>query len=222
MCSLLSTLSLFSLFKMMMSTSLLCTEQWAAWSPHLQLLQHSLKCSDVQWHFEKSVILHSQQLIQLLRINTSWLWIRMALMYDSWWVLTWFSVIQCCTNETFTSHSARMIIVWEKWAYRVSCCWSTKRTELTSAATQTKVTTYTLYKMRALWAVSFKTHICTTLTLLLLLLLLLLYLSYKSQCWNIQLRKVSHTKDNDEEVEEERKRDLRRKMRGFITHFTDK
>jgi len=28
-------------------------------------------------------------------------------------------------------------------------------------------------------------------------------------------------KVNDEKVEEERKRDLRKKMRGFITHFTD-
>jgi len=29
-------------------------------------------------------------------------------------------------------------------------------------------------------------------------------------------------KDDDEEVEEERKKDLRREMRGFITHFTDR
>jgi len=29
-------------------------------------------------------------------------------------------------------------------------------------------------------------------------------------------------KDDSEEVEEKRKRDLRRKMREFITHFTDK
>jgi len=29
-------------------------------------------------------------------------------------------------------------------------------------------------------------------------------------------------KDDDEEVKEERKRDLRKKMRGFITHFTDR
>jgi len=27
---------------------------------------------------------------------------------------------------------------------------------------------------------------------------------------------------DDEEVEEERKRDLRKKVRGFITHFTDR
>jgi len=37
-----------------------------------------------------------------------------------------------------------------------------------------------------------------------------------------QLRKISHTKDNDEEVEEERKRNLRRKMKKFITHFTER
>ncbi len=30
------------------------------------------------------------------------------------------------------------------------------------------------------------------------------------------------TKVNSEKVEEERKRNLRRKMRGFITHFTDR
>jgi len=29
-------------------------------------------------------------------------------------------------------------------------------------------------------------------------------------------------KVDDEKVEEERKRNLRRKMRGFITHFTNK
>jgi len=29
-------------------------------------------------------------------------------------------------------------------------------------------------------------------------------------------------KDDNEEVEEERKKDLRKKMRGFITHFTDR
>ena len=31
----------------------------------------------------------------------------------------------------------------------------------------------------------------------------------------------SHTKDDDEEVEKERKKDLRKKMRRSITHFTD-
>jgi len=29
-------------------------------------------------------------------------------------------------------------------------------------------------------------------------------------------------KVNDEKVEEERKRNLRKKVRGFITHFTDR
>ena len=29
-------------------------------------------------------------------------------------------------------------------------------------------------------------------------------------------------RDESEEVEEERKRNLRRKVRGFITHFTDR
>ena len=29
-------------------------------------------------------------------------------------------------------------------------------------------------------------------------------------------------RDDDEEVEEEKKRDLRRKMREFITHFTER
>jgi len=37
-----------------------------------------------------------------------------------------------------------------------------------------------------------------------------------------QSREISHTKDDGEEVEKERKRDLRREVRGFITHFTDK
>jgi len=50
---------------------------------------------------------------------------------------------------------------------------------------------------------------------------LLLSLSYESQCWNIQSREISHTKDDNEEVEEERKRNLRKEIRKFITHFTD-
>ena len=37
-----------------------------------------------------------------------------------------------------------------------------------------------------------------------------------------QLRKISHMRDDNEKVEEERKKDLRRKMREFITHFTER
>jgi len=37
-----------------------------------------------------------------------------------------------------------------------------------------------------------------------------------------QSKKISHTKDDSEEVEEERKKDLRRKVREFITHFTER
>jgi len=37
-----------------------------------------------------------------------------------------------------------------------------------------------------------------------------------------QSRKVSHTKGENEEVEEERKRDLRRKVKKVITHFTER
>jgi len=98
--SLSSVLLLFSSFKMMMSTLLLYMKQQAAWSHHLQLLQHSLKCFDVQQHSEKSVILCFWQLIQLSEINTLWLWIKIALMYDSWWVLICCNVIQFCTNKT--------------------------------------------------------------------------------------------------------------------------
>jgi len=141
-CSSSLTLLLFLLFKITMRMSLLCTEQWAVWSCHLQLLQHLLKCFDVWQHFKKSVILCFWQLTQSAEINTLWLWIKIALMYDSWWVLTWFSVIQSCTNRTFTLSSTRMIIVWEKWVYWASCCWSTKRTELSSAAARTRATTY--------------------------------------------------------------------------------
>ena len=136
------TLLLFSSFKMTMRTSLLCMKQWAAWSCHLQLSQHSLKCFNVQWHFRKSLILHVWQLVQLTEINTLWLWIRIALMYDNQWVLTWFNIIQSCMNKTFTLSSVRMIIVWEKWAYWVSCCWSTKRTEFSLTVTRMRVTTY--------------------------------------------------------------------------------
>ena len=135
------TLLLFSSFKMTMRTSLLHTEQWAAWSHHLQLLQHSLKCFDVWWHFKKSVISCFWQLIQSAEINTLWLWIRITLMYDSWWVLIWFNVIHFCMNRTLSLSRARMTIVWEKWAYKANCCWSTQRTELTLVSARTKVTT---------------------------------------------------------------------------------
>jgi len=37
-----------------------------------------------------------------------------------------------------------------------------------------------------------------------------------------QLKKVSHTRDNSEEVEEERKRNLRKEVKKFITHFTER
>jgi len=138
------TLLLFSLFEMTMRTSLLCMKQWAAWSRHLQLLQHSSKCSDVQQHFRKSVILCVWQFVQLTEINTFWLWIKITLMYNDWWVLIWFSRIQSCTNRTFTLSSVRMPLVWEKWVYWVSCCWSTKRTESSSAAARVRATTYAL------------------------------------------------------------------------------
>ncbi len=140
MCSPSLTLLLFSSSEMTMSTSLLHTEQWAAWSCHLQLLQHSLKCFDVQWHFKKSVILHFWQSVQLTEINTPQLWIRIALMYNNWWVLIWTSVIQFHINKTLSSDRVRMTIVWEKWVYKASCCWSTQKTELTSVFTRMRTT----------------------------------------------------------------------------------
>jgi len=140
----LTLLLLFSSFKMTMRTSLLCMKQQHVWSCHLQLLQHSLKCSDIQWHFKKSVILHVWQLTQSAETNTLWLWIKIALMYDSQWVLTWFSVMHSCTNRTFTLSSTRMTLVWKEWAYWASCCWLMKRTELTSTATRARAATYTL------------------------------------------------------------------------------
>jgi len=36
-----------------------------------------------------------------------------------------------------------------------------------------------------------------------------------------QSRKISHTKGDSEEVKEERKKNLRKEMRKFITHFTE-
>ncbi len=140
----LTSLLLFSSSEMTMRTSLLRMKQQHAWSHHLQLLQHSLKCSDVQRHFRKSVILCVWQLAQSADINISWLWIRITFMYNSWWVLTWFNVMHSCTNKTFTSDSARMALVWEKWVYWASCCWSTKRTESTSTDTRMRAATYTL------------------------------------------------------------------------------
>jgi len=140
----LTLLLLFSLFKMTMRTSLLHTEQWHAWSCHLQLLQHSLKCSDVQQHFRKNVILHVWQLTQSVEINTFWLWIRITLMYNGWWILIWFSVMCSRTNRTFTLSSVRIALVWEEWVYWVSYCWSTKRTESMSTAARARAATYAL------------------------------------------------------------------------------
>jgi len=37
-----------------------------------------------------------------------------------------------------------------------------------------------------------------------------------------QLRKISHTRGDSEEVKEERKKDLRKEVVRFITHFTDR
>jgi len=37
-----------------------------------------------------------------------------------------------------------------------------------------------------------------------------------------QLKEISHMRDDDEKVEEERKRNLRKKMKKFITHFTER
>jgi len=37
-----------------------------------------------------------------------------------------------------------------------------------------------------------------------------------------QSKEISHTRDESEEVEEERKRNLRREMKRFITHFTER
>jgi len=140
----LTSSSLFSSFKMTMRTSLLCTEQQHAWSCHLQLLQHSSKCSDIWWHFKKSAIPCVWQLTQLTETNTLWLWIRITFMYNGQWVLIWFSVMHSCTNRTFTLSSTRMTFVWEKWVYWASCCWLTKRTELTLTATRTRAAMYTL------------------------------------------------------------------------------
>ncbi len=138
----LTSLLLFSSSEMTMRTSLLHTEQWHAWSHHLQLLQHSLKCSDIWWHFKKNAILCVWQLAQPTETNTSWLWIRITLMYDSQWVLIWSDVMCSCTNRTFTLSSTRMTLVWEKWVYWVSCCWSMKRTESTSTAVKVRTATY--------------------------------------------------------------------------------
>jgi len=138
----LTSLLLFSSFKMTMRTSLLHTKQQHVWSCHLQLLQHSSKCFDVWQHFKKSVILCAWQLRQLTDINTSWLWIRIAFMYNSWCILTWFNAMCSCTNRTFTLNSTRMPLVWEKWVYEASCCWSTKRTELTSTVTRMRAAMY--------------------------------------------------------------------------------
>jgi hypothetical protein len=79
---------------------------------HLQLSQHSLKCLMYDNILKKSVI-HVFDSWYNCRNQHTWLWIRIALMYDNWWVLIWFNVIHCCTNKTFTLSSTRMTIVWE-------------------------------------------------------------------------------------------------------------
>jgi len=37
-----------------------------------------------------------------------------------------------------------------------------------------------------------------------------------------QSKEVSHMRDDSKEVKEERKKDLRKEMREFITHFTER
>jgi hypothetical protein len=105
------TLLLFSSFKMTMRTSLLHTEQWAV----ITSLAVTATLTEMFWcttTFQKSVILCVWQLIQLTEINTLWLWIRIALMYntdefssDSMWYIA--------VQTEHSLSSTRMTLVWE-------------------------------------------------------------------------------------------------------------
>ena len=99
------TLLLFSLSEMTMRTSLLHTEQWAVWSRHLQLPQHSLKCFDIQRHSEKSVISCAWQLIQSSETNTLWLWIKITLMYNNISKRVSYHVPDSWHNQQTSTHS---------------------------------------------------------------------------------------------------------------------
>jgi hypothetical protein len=94
---------------------LLHTEQWAAWSCHLQLLQHSLKClmyNDISKECHMCV----WQLIQLqksthLTLNQNCIDVQQLMSSH---------LIQCDTAvQTEHSHSSKNDIVWEKWVYWV-------------------------------------------------------------------------------------------------------
>ena len=148
-------------FRMTMTTSLLCMKQWAAWSHHLQLLQHFLKCSDIQWHFKKSVILHFWQSVQLSEINTSLLWIRIAFMYNDWWDKICCLKICLCMKRTSQSEKTKITIIWKEWMKMHSCCTSTERTEFASFAVAMRAC---WYRMRVLHAVRSEKQICITLT----------------------------------------------------------
>jgi len=135
--SLISSLSSSS-FRMTMTTLLLCMKQWAVWSCHLQLLQHSLKCFDIQQHFKKSIILHFWQSVQLSEINTLLFWIRIAFMYDDQWDRICCSEICLCTKKTSQSERIKITIIWEEWMKMHSCCALTERTEFASFTAVTK------------------------------------------------------------------------------------
>jgi len=121
-----------SSFKMTKTTLLLYMKQWATWLHHLQLLQHFLKCFNVQWHFKKSVILCFWQSVQLLEINTLLLWIRIAFMYDDWWDRICCLKICSHMKKTLWLKRTKITMIWEKWTKMCSCCALTERTEFTS------------------------------------------------------------------------------------------
>jgi hypothetical protein len=170
--------------------------------------------------FQKSVILMFLTVSTTVRNQHIWLWIRIALMYNDWWVLICCNVIQICTNRTLSLSRARMIIVWEKWAYKASCCWSTLRTELTSVSAWKQqhkcCTRQELYKLSAqrhilVWHLHDDSCCCCC-------------------CWACHTR-VSAEIFNQERFHiqkmtvkklKKKEKKFEKKDEGFITHFTDR
>jgi hypothetical protein len=197
------------------------TEQRRMWSRHLQLLQHSLKCSDVRRHFKRApyCVPDSWDNRQKSTHSDSESGLHLCTTVNEFSPgLMWCVAVQ--TEHSLSS--TRMTLVWEKWAYWASCCWSTKRTESTSTATKQRQQHTHCREWGPCELSASDTYLYDTYIVVVVVDVLLLSLSYKSQCWHIQSRKVSHTKLWVKKLKKKEKKEVVHEVRRFITHFTDR
>jgi hypothetical protein len=122
---------LFSSFEMTMSTLF----AYKAVSSVITSLAVAATLIEMFWcmmTFQKSIILCFWQSAQLTEINT----LTLNQNHIDVWQLMSSHLSWCDTvlyKQMLSLSRVRMIIVWEKWVYKASCCWST-RTESASVS----------------------------------------------------------------------------------------